>query len=165
MSDPTPPNDKRDLLSAFDQVVQREKVRAVEAANAGPVRRRTPPWVAVLGLLGWGVLAWTWLARPGWLFPPDPASLATPAQRESTLRFGMYLEADRVLEYLRANGRLPARLEDAGDVEAGVGYAVTGDTTFTLTGQDGTISLTFRSTDSMREFLAPAGISPAPPHQ
>ncbi len=160
---PTPPSDKRDLLAAFDQVLDREQEKKVFSASPPPPTR-TSYAVTILCVVAWGWLGYAWLARPAWLFPQELAAVPTPAEAEATMRFGMYLELERVFDYRAAHGRLPGALGEAGDVEEGVDYMRTGDTTFVLTGQLSGRTLRLESTDSREEFLRPAGLSPSRGH-
>ncbi len=158
--DPARP-DKRELLAAFDGVVNREREKAIESRRSLPVARRTHVAVLVVCLLSWGALVYTWLAKPAWLFPADPAASLTPGEREARLRFGMYLERERVLEFRATHHRLPASLAEAGDVEAGIEYAVRGDSTFVVSAMAGDILLTLDESQSADELLKPAGIAPS----
>lgn len=157
---PTPP-DKRDLLAAFDQVVDREREKARAVSEPARLRRNSVA-IILLCLISWGWLGYTWLARPAWLFAPNQDVARTPAEREVILRFGMYLEMERVRDYLDANHRLPITLTEAGDIEEGVEYAITGDSAFVLRGTAGTMTLRLSSTDNVQEFLKPTGMKPAP---
>lgn len=153
--------DKRDLLAAYDQVVEREREKA-RTTDTPARRRRTSAAIVVLCVVSWGWLGYTWLARPAWLFAPDQGTPRTAAEQEATLRFGMYLEAERVRDHLELNHRLPESLGEAGDLEEGVEYQITGDSTFVLTGAMGATSLRLASSDDIQEFLKPTGMKPAP---
>ncbi len=160
MTHPPQPPEKRDLLAAFDQVLDREREKTVLAA-APPPPPRTSYAVTILCIAAWGWLGYAWLARPAWLFQREVAAAVTPAEAEATMRFGMYLELERVFDYRAAHGRLPGSLGDAGDVEEGVDYMRTGDTTFVLTGQLPGRTMRLESTESREEFLRPAGLTPS----
>ncbi|NOT06934.1 MAG: hypothetical protein HOP28_01890 [Gemmatimonadales bacterium] len=152
-------SDKRELLDAFDQVVERDR----KLRTSGPVVaavRRNKVWIGALCVVLWGWLAYTWLSKPAWLFQQDPASLMSVAEQENAMRFGLYLQRERVAEYVTANRRLPAALEDAGDVEQGVTYLPGSGTTFTLVGSVAGVELRLASGDSAEEFLKPTGIKP-----
>lgn len=156
------PSDKRELLEAFDGVVTRERERARES-NLRPVARRTHTAVLALCILSWGALAYTWLAKPAWLFPPDPAASRTPSEREARLRFGLYLERERVLEFRATHRRLPATLAEAGDVEEGIEYTVSGDSTFVVSAMVRDSLLTLNESQSADQLLKPVGIAAARP--
>ena len=154
------PAEKRDLLKAFDQVVDREKAKARPAAPARP--RRSGIAIVLLAVLGWGGLGYIWVGKPAGLFPVDPALSRPPAEQEATLRFGMYLERERVHDYFDKHRRLPASLGDAGPVETGVEYAITGDSAFVLTGTMAGLTLQLSSSDAVQAFLEPTGMRPPP---
>jgi hypothetical protein len=156
--DPAPP-DKRELLEAFDQVVDRERERAVERGSL-PMRRRTHLLVAALCVLAWGALAYTWIGKPAWLFPTDPAANLSPAELDRQLRFGLYLSRERVLDYWVEHRRLPATLAEAGDVEAGVEYTISGDSTFVVSVLIRDSLLTLNESQPADDLLKPTGISP-----
>ena len=60
--------------------------------------------------LGWGVLAWMWIAKPAMIFDvADSAPTMSAAQIDATARFALYLEKSRVDAYAKTHGRLPAQ--------------------------------------------------------
>lgn len=154
------PAGKGELLAAFDKVVDREKEK-IRTAQRPLLKRRTSVAVIVVCILAWGALGYTWLARPAWLFSADPALARTSTEKEATLRFGMYLETERVWDFVDKHQRLPVNLGEAGDVEEGVSYEITGDRAFVLTGTLGTTRLTLSSSDDVQAFLEMTGIKPA----
>jgi hypothetical protein len=153
---------KRELLEAFDGVLNRERERAVEGRSL-PLARRTHPALIVICVLSWAALAYIWLGRPEWLFPGDPAASLSPVARESRLRFGMYLERERVLDYRASHHRLPANLAEAGDVEEGIEYTVRGDSSFVVSALVRGSLLTLNESQSAEELLKPTGIRPSRP--
>jgi len=159
--EPSPP-DKGELLKAFDQVVDRERERAVERVSL-PVQRRTHVVVAAICVLSWGALAYTWIGKPAWLFPPDPSANRTPAELETQLRFGLYLSRERVLDYWTEHRRLPATLADAGDVETGIEYTISGDSSFVVSAMLGDSLLTLNESQPADDLLKPTGINPGRP--
>jgi hypothetical protein len=156
---PTEPG-KRELLEAFDGVLNRERERAVESRSL-PLARRTHPALIVICVLSWAALAYTWLGRPEWLFPGDPAANLSPAAREARLRFGMYLERERVLDYRASHHRLPGNLAEAGDVEEGIEYTVRGDSSFVVSALVRDSLLTLNESQNAEELLKPTGIRPS----
>lgn len=156
------PVDKRELLEAFEGVVSREREKIVERRSL-PMARRTHVLVIIVCVLSWGALAYVWLVRPPWLFPGDPAAALAPAEREARLRFAIYLERERVLDYRETHHRLPASLAEAGDVEDGVEYTVSGESTFVVSAMIRDSLLTLNESQAADDLLKPAGLSPAPP--
>ena len=157
--DPARP-EKQELLAAFDGVVNREREKAVERRSL-PVARRTHAAVLVVCLLSWGALVYTWVAKPEWLFPRDQSASPSAAEREARLRFGMYLERERVLDFRATHHRLPASLADAGDVEEGIKYVASGDSTFVVSAVVRDSLLTLNESQSADELLKPTGITPS----
>lgn len=158
-SDPAPP-DKRQLLEAFDGVVSREREIAVERRSLPPIRK-THAAVVLACVLCWGALAYTWLGKPEWLFPDDQSGRLTPSQQEARLRFAIYLERERVLDFRAIHRRLPASLAEAGDVEEGVEYLVSGDSTFVVSALVGDSLLTLNESERADQLLKPAGLAPS----
>ena len=152
--------DKRELLAAFDGVVNRERERAVEQRSL-PQVRKTHAAVLIICAIAWGSLAYTWLAQPAWLFPDDQAGAISAAQRDDRLRFAIYLERERVLDFRATHRRLPATLAEAGDVEDGVEYVVSGDSTFVVSAMVGDSLITLNESESADQLLKPAGLTPS----
>ena len=96
---------------------------------------------------------YTFIARPEWVFGPNPARLA-PDQREGHLRFAMFLLAQRLHAYREANGgQLPAALADVGEEWPGIEYRNVDGSMFELRGKDpSTPLLVYRSYDDPTTF-------------
>lgn len=154
--------DKRQLLEAFDGVVNRERVKALESRSL-PLARRTHGIMLVVCVLAWGALAYVWLAKPAWLFPGDAAASLSPAEKETRLRFGMYLERERVLDFRKRYHRLPSALAEAGSVEAGIEYSKSGDSTFVVSAMVHDSLLTLNESQNADELLRPTGIRASNP--
>ena len=149
---PTP--EKRALLDAFDQVIKADAEQRGKPAD----RRRQRKWllhpIAMLALLVlFGTIGYLGVVRPPWLFergmPPENATL-----QDASLRLGMAMQYQRIDRYRQANGRLPQSLDDVGAPMQGITYERVGADQFVLRGRNGTVSLTLRSTDPVREFVA-----------
>ena len=141
---------KDELLAAYDRLVESERTKAATPPPSYSPRR-TGPWQWVVLAAMWGFLAYIWVGRPGWLFQPALGGPAVDA--EASLRFAMYLERQRVTEYHANHGRLPLTLEEAGDMEEGIGYERVSDSTFILRGQDGTFRVEYQSLDPIGTLL------------
>lgn len=149
---PTP--EKQALIDAFDQVIKADAEQRGKTAD----RRRGEKWVlhpvAVLALFVLvATVAYIGIARPPWLFergmPPENAAL-----QDASLRLGMAMQYQRVDRYRQANGRLPQSLDEVGAPMQGISYERVGADQFVLRGRNGAVSLTLRSTDPVREFVA-----------
>jgi len=151
---PPDPADHNSLVSAYRDVVERYRGPANGTPPDAPVRSaRTRPWFAAVGVLATLALVYVWGVRPGWLFSLDAIPAQTPEQEDASLRLGLYLQYHRVMDYRKATGRIPATLEAAGDVEEGVVYTVTGDSTFQLTASNERLSLQLNQSDDPARLL------------
>jgi hypothetical protein len=81
--------------------------------------------------------------------PPENAAL-----QDASLRLGMAMQFQRIDRYRQANGRLPQSLDEVGAPMQGITYERVGADQFVLRGRNGGVSLTLRSTDPVREFVA-----------
>lgn len=126
---------------------QKDKQHGPHGAPPGPPSR-APFWILMLSLVGGlGALL---VLQPEWLFPkvaPEP-----PALQEASLRVRMYVEIDHIEAFRAAEGRLPASLIEARGDTTGLTYAP-GEGGYSLTGRNGSISLTYASSQAPREFL------------
>lgn len=64
--------------------------------------------------VGIALLAWIWIAKPAWVFGDRPAP-PSPARAEAEIRYGIYLEAALIEDYLQEEGRLPESLAELGN--------------------------------------------------
>jgi len=149
-----PPPNPRDqmsremLLAAKQALIQGQAQQRIEDAKVPPPesRRGFQFSMAALAL----ALAVALVVRPAWIFPrPETES---PALREASLRVRMYIEADLIERYRRNQGRLPATLLESEGDTTGLKYTQDGQT-YSLTGENGGIVLTYSSTTPAAEFL------------
>ncbi len=152
--------DKRELLSAFDQVVTREQERGSEAPPPPP-SRPVRGGIVVAGAISYLFLAYIWIGQPAWLFAPDAAP--GPINVEAALRMELYLHGSALNDHLATNGQLPSTLEEVSTPESAVEYQRMGDSTWILQGTEGPVSLTLRSTDPLEQFLGTSLIELTPP--
>jgi hypothetical protein len=149
---PTP--EKQALLEAFDQVIKADAEQRGKPADLRRQRKWVLHPVAMLALLVlFGTVGYLGAVRPAWLFergmPPENAAL-----QDASLRLGMAMQYQRIDRYRQANGRLPQSLDEVGAPMQGITYERVGADQFVLRGRNGTVSLTLRSTDPVREFVA-----------
>lgn len=155
---PRDPADNKELVAAYQEVLERYGGPRRPAPDdpppaPPPAVAGTRRWVAALGILGLLGLGYVWGVRPDWLFSRDRVRTLSPAQADRTLRLGLYLEHHRVMEYRKVQGRVPSTLEEAGDVEEGVEYVPTGDSTFQLKAANERLSLELDQSDDPETIL------------
>lgn len=146
---------RRRLAESLAEVLQHGMRRQddpalVERLREADARRQRQRLMILFLILGWAFLAWMWLARPAAVFVP--LAEQTAGQEEAELRYGLYLQASRIREFVDEHKRLPASLEEAGDVEAGLTWAVA-DTEWSLVGRSGPYLLELTSLMSADSFL------------
>ncbi|MFN8647441.1 MAG: hypothetical protein U0104_11800 [Gemmatimonadales bacterium] len=143
------PNDRQALLKAYQDVVQEQKDKHNGPPGPPPAApSKAPFWILMLSLAAG--LGATLVLQPEWLFPkvaPEP-----PALQEASLRVRMYVEIDHIEAFKAQEGRLPATLLEARGDTTGLTYAP-GEGGYSLTGRNGSISLTYASSQAPREFL------------
>lgn len=147
-----------DRYEALVEVLQHQESQAERdrERESEELRRRLerdgPPWwpVAVLVV----VAAWLWLLPPGFLRidPPEPQPIE---QEDASLRFVMYVQAQRIKAYREETGRYPARLEDAGPPLPSMRYTRLSDDLYQLTGETDRLTLTYVSDLPLEDFVGP----------
>ena len=146
---------KAQLLADVVAHAQRE-TRAVMMAKAIESFKSRPVIVAVIALWTLVITVYSYTARAEWVFG---APVAVSTQRESHLRFAMFLAMQRLTAYRDANqGTLPGSLLEVQEDWPGVTYRAIGDTLIELTAQDNKGEpMTLRSDRDARAFV---GLSP-----
>ncbi len=130
-----------------DQETKADSERVARLSATG--RRRRVGVMFLVGLVGALLL----ILRPVWLVGPDSVPPEAPSIAAASLRLGLLRERQRVLDYYKSRGRLPATLADAGVTMPDLLYQVQGADGFLLTGQAGDSIITLHSADSMSTFL------------
>lgn len=144
---------RQKLEAALREAVQTRKPSPAEERSAARQARRTNPALAFGSLLlGWGFIAWVWVAQPEFLFGPGPPPPPGLEVQEAQLRYAMFLERARIEAHVQARGRLPATLAEAGPVEDFVFYERTG-TGYVLIGERGLIRLRLTNRMAADSFL------------
>ena len=139
--------DRRDLVKAFQDVVQDQEKRAGHAVEQQP-GSRWGFWGIALVLLGASL--GSLVLHPEWFFPQE--RVETAEVQDASLRLSIYREILHVEQFRRTNGRLPADLQEAGGGDSGVEYVVNGGG-YQLTGRSGTKVLTYDSSTSASAFV------------
>jgi len=148
---------------AVKEAIVREVVEHAERVNrdvelARPMEsyRARPMVLALLAIVSISLAAYSYAARPAWVFGPDPNDRPFEL-REGQLRYAMFLAAERVLAHQDSTaGSLPRTLRETGETWPGMTYRVN-DGVFELRAQvDSATPLTYRSTQDPRAFLGTA---------
>lgn len=134
--------------------VLKESARRVAIEEAPPPPPVVPSaWLAA-ALSSWLMVVWLLLATPAVARgPEDRPWQAATAQREASLRYGLWLAHDRVEGFRRDHGRLPSFLAEAGVQDSGLTLVVQGERAYTIEGRDGPMRLSLGSTMAADSFL------------
>lgn len=139
--------DRSDLVEAYKDLIHAEKERLTGTAEEAPPVRWAF-WSIMLLLLVGSVGAL--VLKPEWFFPPAP--LQTPQIQDASLRLQVYREILRVDAFRKAQGRLPASLQEAGGGDSGVQYTGVGGS-YSLSASEGGHSVIYQSSTPPETFL------------
>jgi hypothetical protein len=151
LSAPPVHDSKTDLLDAARAVVKDRSERASQErfTRLQPAVRKRVGILTLLSVVGLGLL----VLRPEWLVGPKAVPQETPAVAEASLRLGLLRERQRIVDFIRLNGRLPTSLTEAGVTLTGLGFEAEEAQGFRLYAQVGDSLLVLHSRDSMSGFL------------
>lgn len=155
---PSSASERKKLIEEYEQSkrseVDRQQFEQLQAAR----RKRTTR----LGILGGALTIALILAfrPPAWILPA-PLPTPTAAEREASIRFAMYLQAQQVEHFRATRGRIPSQLSEAGQPIPEIQYTALTGTTYRLRSTvDSTIQ--FTSTDSLNAFLGESMVELGP---
>jgi hypothetical protein len=156
-SAPTPtlptPTGKQALLEAAQEVVRKQaEDRKAELDAERRARSRISPLVAMGSAILLVMVAYIAVERPTWLFPHPPVPESAEVQ-EASLRIGMAAVAQRVERFREQRRRLPRTLAEAGSAAEHIRYERLDSLSYRLQGTRGPLTLTYRSSDSLRIFV------------
>jgi hypothetical protein len=145
-----------DRYEALLEVLQQQKEQAEEdrEREAADRHRRsergTRGYLRVIVL----VVVAAWL----WIFPPpilriEPPAPPPRAEEEASLRFAMYVQAQRIEAFRREEGHLPDHLDAAGPPLPNMRYVRLGEEIYQLNGSTERVTLTYRSDLPLRDFV------------
>jgi hypothetical protein len=141
-----------ELIRAAMETIEQDKLE-VQARIAAEKRRlpvRFAVYVLVLGLVVSG--AWWGLQTNRSQGPPP----RTPDRVEAELRYGTYLAAQRIDQFVATVGRLPRSASELGYGEAWIRFEAGDEGTWRLVAREGTIEVVLRSSDDRKGFLGGA---------
>ncbi len=152
---PGPPGDEpseAELIRAALDTIEHERVEVEERIAAekrrGPMRFAV--YVVVLGVIVAG--AWWGLQTQRQDGPPP----RTPDRIEAELRYGTYLAAERIDQFVATVGRLPRSTQELGYGESWLRYELGAEGTWRLVARESGIVVILRSSDERRAFLGEA---------
>ena len=136
------------LRDVMDHAVRMEREMATRSGNR---RSRPRGIVGVAGALALLALsAYSLIARPAFIWGQPYTQ--SPARADASLRFGMYLLAQRLEAFRAEAGQYPSSLGDVGEAVEGVRYTLVADSVFELrSAADTTVAL--RSDGAIDAFL------------
>lgn len=146
-SAPKPGDDVMAAVAKATRAVAADIIEEASAArNAEKPKRSWEP--LVLGLLSVAIImAWV-------VFPPtvDTADPRAPVRVEMDLKIGIASLARQIEDYRVAKGALPRSLDEAGAGWQSIRYTGIDATTYELSASDGSVSVTYRSTQPLEQF-------------
>jgi hypothetical protein len=146
---PSSASERKKLIEEYEQTKRSEAERHSSEQTQALQRKKTTR-MTILGL-ALAIALVLAFAPPAWILPP-PQPRPTAAEREASIRFSIFLQAQQIEHFRGSRGRLPATLEEAGQPLPGVAYLVNSGSTYQLRStQDQAIS--YSSTDSLYVFL------------
>lgn len=137
------------LRDVMDHAVEVEKEAARRTTRKDSHARAIT--LGTVGALLLVVSAYSWMARPEFIWGPRPTPLP-PVQREAGLRFAMFLLSQRIKAYRDASGAYPPALSAIGDSVSGVTYVISGNV-FELRATENGKPIVLRSDQSADAFL------------
>ena len=147
---PSSADQKAALIAEAAAQMARSEAEA-NAASTQPKRRRRITIIALWVLLVGNVLAWL-------VFPPTTAAgtdARSAAEVERNVRLVLAAAAADVENWRTGHGgRLPATIGEVNSAHSDLAYAIVDSATFELHLTDGAVSLSYRSTTPVADFLA-----------
>ena len=146
--------------SALAAVLRHQTEQAEVEALARKVRVRRQGYglwhVALIIATAMSLWIWRWPPDVVRITPPSPPAME---EEESTLRLVMYLQAQKIEQYLVDTGRLPLTLGDAGPVFRGMEYVRLTNRDYRIVGRTRRWTLRYSSADPIDVFVASPGPS------
>jgi len=153
------PDDRFDLVTAYQKVLEREERRSGAIAREPPPAP-SPRGQAILAAVLSVFSLYLWIGQPAWMMPaPEPAP--SPAEVDQGRSLGLELQAGVIEDHRRATGSLPASLDEVGRVMPGIDYQLTpgGGYVLSLPGSDRIVE-SDDTAQTILDILEPEGIAP-----
>lgn len=139
------------LRDVMEHVVEVEKENR-RRPRSGTSRTRTVLLAAACMAMA-GVSAWSWFARPEFIWGPRGHE-ETQQHAVASERSALFLLSRRIEAYRRTNGSYPADLSALGaHVPAGVTYTLSGDGVYRLSARGASGEITYQSDKPADQFI------------
>lgn len=146
---PSSASERKKLIEEYEQAKRSEAHRhTTEQAAALRRKRMTGPVALAVVLV---VALYLAFSPPGWILPP-PVPVPTAAEREASIRFSMFLQAQQIEHFRATRGRLPGSLDEAGAPLPGIRYNILSESGYTLASEADS-AIRYTSNDSLNAFL------------
>jgi hypothetical protein len=138
--------------AAVADVMRRENEKTAKLEAIEHRKHHTPPVKAALlaALLLFNL--YLWCGNPAWLVDRRPSGLSVDYY-ESSWKIAVYLQRQRIEEYRREKGHVPATAQQAGQPVRGVQYTPIRDTDYELAAGRGPQQIFYSSTDSLSVLM------------
>lgn len=142
------------LLGKFQtEVLEHIEAQSLAAAIPEPPRTAHSGWLAT-ALVTWITVAALLAFNPPLVSGPVAHAFVTaPAQREASLRYGIWLANGAVQRFIARSNRLPSFLGETGYSDRTIQMRVTGSRSYELVGTEGETALTLPSNVPADAFL------------
>jgi hypothetical protein len=138
--------------AAVGDVMRREDEKAAQRAMLERPRRSAPPLKLLLLMTLLLFNGYVWFGHPAWLNFREP-ELSAPSYYASSWKIAVFLQRQRIEEYRRVKGHIPAFAQQAGQPVTGVLYTPLEQKDYLLAAGSGEKQVVYRSTDSLSVFV------------
>ena len=146
---PSSAAERKKLIDEYTQAKRTEVERLSAEEQLKRVQKKRTQVTILCVLLA--LTIWVSMAPPAFI-KPAPAPLPTPQERESSIRFAMFIQAQQIESFRAANGRLPGTLEETGQPLNGIQYTILPGNQYALRSTADT-AIRYASSDSLSRFL------------
>jgi hypothetical protein len=127
----------------------------VETDKTPPERKKSRTgraMVIAVCVLLLGASAYSWSAKPEWIWGPSGEPVSPVIDRASA-RMSMAIIAQRLNDMRAQTGEYPVGLEEIGEAGNGIEYSLVEDTVYVLRAHSAGDSIVYRSNQPLDEFL------------
>jgi hypothetical protein len=146
---PSSASERKKLIAEYEDAKRSEADRfSSEQAQALRRRQLVRPVTLTIIML---VLTFLAITPPAWILPP-PVPAPTAAERNASIRFAIYLQAQQLERFRGARGRLPTDMTEVGEPLPGIRYDLASPTTYILRSTTDS-SIRYHSSESLSAFV------------